>query len=263
MVKLIVTDLDGTLLDEEKLVREEDRKTLMEAVRDGSQLCLASGRMQAELEQVMDVIGIPAHGVSQNGAFVRTREGEPLVKHVFTPDLAVALFEETQGEDLFMLVCLEHQLLSHRRVGMAELVESRLFSSVRLMPELGSALLRQEVMPCKFSYFGEMERIEKLKSRLERRFGEEVDLFISDRDCLDVMPRGISKGRGLQVLVERLGISREQVLTIGDAFNDVSMFESFPHLSFAMAHAPAGVRLKAGKTADSVSDAVKRAMTRV
>ncbi|PTM59564.1 HAD family hydrolase [Desmospora activa] len=260
MIELIVTDLDGTLLDEGKRVRQADRKMLKEAVQNGSQLCLASGRMQRELEQVMDSIGIAAHGVSQNGAFVRTRDGELLAEHLFSPDLAVALFEEIQREELFQLVCLEHELLTHRRIGMAAAVESRLFAPIRLVPELGSALLRQEVTPCKFSFFGELKRLQPLKHRLESRFREEVDLFISDRDCLDVMPRGISKGRGLQILAEHLHISPENILTVGDAFNDVSMFESFPRLSFAMSHAPEGVRAKAAQTAESVESAVKQAM---
>lgn len=262
MIKLIVTDLDGTLLDEGKRVRETDRQALLRAVQSGTQLCLASGRMQQELEHVMDSIGIPAHGVSQNGAFVRTRDGESLAKHLFPPDLAVAIFEETQAEELFSMVCLEHELVIHRRIGLAETVESRLFAPVRLMPELGSALLRQEVAPCKFSFFGTLEKVRALKERLQGEFGDEVDLFISDRDCLDVMPKGVSKGRGLTVLAEHLNISAEHILTVGDAFNDVSMFQSFPRYSFAMVHALEGVRSKAAYTAASVEDALEQAMAR-
>jgi Cof subfamily protein (haloacid dehalogenase superfamily) len=258
VVELIVTDLDGTLLDEGKKIRREDREALREAVRGGSQLCLASGRMQRELEQVMDGIGVPAHGVSQNGAFVRTHDGEDLIKQVFAPDVAAALFAETATNDFFLLVCLEDRLVTPRRVGMAEAVESRLFSSVQLLPKLDAALGRQEVIPCKFSYFGETEALLQLQSHLQKQFREQVDLYLSDRDCLDVMPRGVSKGSGLEVLVERLGISRNHVLTIGDAFNDVSMFTSFPHFSFAMAHAPEQVRLKAARIAYSVEDAIKQ-----
>ena len=66
----------------------------------------------------------------------------------------------------------------------------------------------------------------------------------SDRNYLEVLPHGVSKGAGLAWLCEWLGIPLERVVAVGDQESDVSMFERVG-LGVAMAHAPEIVRRKA------------------
>ncbi|PTX64803.1 hypothetical protein C8P63_10119 [Melghirimyces profundicolus] len=258
MIRLIVCDLDGTLLDEEKRVSKEDREALEKAVDRGVEICLASGRMQAELDQVAREMGIPAHGVSQNGSFVRTKEGESLHHTVFPLELALEIFDRTRGVDLFSIVCFEHHLWSPEDHAYAGVVRERLFAPVEVVENLRDQL-NGGLLPCKFSYFGDLEACKKLKEELDRRFPGEIDTFISDRDCLDVMPVGVSKGNGLKALIRHLGIGSDEVMCMGDAFNDVSMFRCFPRHSYAMDHAPEGVRREAAHTVPSVAAALDRA----
>ncbi|MFC4076799.1 HAD family hydrolase [Salinithrix halophila] len=258
MIKLVVSDLDGTLLDQGQKIREEDQKALKAAKDRGADICLASGRMQEEFTPVMETLGIPCHGVSQNGSFVRTKRNESLHVSSFPLELTQELHDQTIGWDVFMIVCFENNLFVEEEHPYGEIVRSRLFAPIETLPDIRKRYGR-EFLPCKFSYFGEMDTIKKLKAEVDFRFPGQIDTFISDKDCLDIMPAGVSKGHGLQVLVKHLGLQPKEVMCVGDAFNDVSMFDAFPDNSIAMAHAPEGVRKKARCKADSVADALRLA----
>ncbi|SDC59459.1 hypothetical protein SAMN04488112_1114 [Melghirimyces thermohalophilus] len=255
MIRLVVSDLDGTLLTKEREVAKHDREALQMAVERGADLCLASGRMQVELEHVAEELGIPCHEVSQNGSFVRTKEGEPLHQSAFSPKLTKEIFQKTRDVNLFMMVCFEHDLLSPVDHPYGGVVRERLFAPIQLVDDLPKRFDNGQ-FPCKFSYFGDLELCQGLKEELDRHFAGEVDTLISDKDCLDVMPVGVSKGVGLQALTRHLGIQADEVLCLGDAFNDVSMFRHFPRYSCAMAHAPEGVRREASRTVASVADGI-------
>ncbi|WP_169713662.1 Cof-type HAD-IIB family hydrolase [Paludifilum halophilum] len=260
MIQLIVSDLDGTLLNGGQRIDPEDRKALRQAVQRGTEICLASGRMQEELNQVAEAIGLSVHGISQNGSFVQTRDGRSLLRKTFSLELAREIYDRTaEYDELFSMVCFEHRLLTPEKRGIADRIMKRLFAPIEVSPEIRQQLGR-EFLPCKFSFFGDLELIRRMKRDLEERYSGEIDLFISDKDCLDVMPVGVSKGNGLQVLVHHLGLGPDEVLCIGDAFNDVSMFEMFPTFSFAMDHSPDGVKKKARMAAGSVAEAVHRVM---
>jgi Cof subfamily protein (haloacid dehalogenase superfamily) len=261
MIKLIVSDLDGTLLDEGQKVRPTDQEALRRAADQGVEICLASGRMQEEFTHVMDQTGLTCHGVSQNGSFVHTKDNELLHQQTFSLEMARDIYDTTKAFDLFLMICFEHQLVTPQEHAFSKLIRNRLFAPIDIMSDVRERF-SNEWLPCKFSYFGELTVLKELKATLENnaRLAPHIDAFISDKDCLDVMPVGVSKGTGLKALVQHLGIQPDEVLCVGDAFNDVSMFEAFPSYSCAMAHSPEGVRTKARYTVGSVAEAVEKGL---
>ncbi len=105
MIKLIVSDLDGTLLDHNKKVSSREIAALMKVKEAGIGLCLASGRMNIEMQQVLEEIGHRAYSVSQNGAFIHLEDGTFLKSQLFQPDLAYQVYQLLKDFDLVKLVC--------------------------------------------------------------------------------------------------------------------------------------------------------------
>lgn len=254
MIKLIVSDLDGTLLDHSKKVSPREQAALKKAKEADMILCLASGRMNVEMQQVLEEIGHRAYSLSQNGAFIHLEDGTFLKSELFKPELAFQVYQLLKEFDLVKLVCSgEANYITHLTPASDE-VQSRTFRPFILKEDLEPSL-RGELPVCKFSLFGDIQVLLTLKSVMEKKLGDQVELFISDKDCLDIMPLQVSKGNSLLVLIEKLGLQPEEVACIGDSFNDVSMFGITPH-SFAMKGAHPDVKQQANYQVESVAEAI-------
>lgn len=258
MIKLIATDLDGTLLDEEKKVGEEDKQILRKVTEMGVDVCLASGRMYHDLKWVAETIGIKTHFISQNGSFTETKEGKLLDQSAFTPALAQEVYGYIRNLNLYMTVGFKDRLVTPSYKERATEANAQLFTEVRQVPDIGEKF--EVEPPQKFSLVGEQSRLESLQQDLAQRFSGRVELYISDTHYLDVMPAGVSKGKALQILTDHLGVKPEEVLCIGDAFNDVSMFERFATYSFAMEQGLPAVKQKAAFTVGSVAQGIRQSI---
>jgi Cof subfamily protein (haloacid dehalogenase superfamily) len=254
MIKLIVSDLDGTLLNHSHKVSPREREALLLIQEQGVELCLASGRMHSEIKQVMDEIGMAAHSVSQNGAFIHHKDGQFLQSKLFEPALAAQIFELARPYELVKLFCSgEANYITHLTEA-SDLIQSRMFHPFVVYEKAGTDLERDFPI-CKFSFFGDMERLKQVKEELTDRLGEHLTMYIAERDCLDIMPLNVSKGTALPALLEHMGLRPEEIACIGDNFNDISMFGLTPH-SFAMKTAHPEVQAAASHQVESVAEAI-------
>ncbi|TXK72113.1 HAD family hydrolase [Paenibacillus sp. N3.4] len=255
MIKLIVSDLDGTLLDHSKKVTQREITAITKAKEAGITLCLASGRMNVEIQQVLKEIGHQAHSVSQNGAFIHMEDGTFLQSQLFQPKLAKQVYQLLKDFDLVKLICTGEANYITSMSPASEEVQSRTFRPFIIKEDLEKDLLL-DLETSKFSMFGELEILLRLKALMEEKLGDQLEMFLSDKDCLDIMPLNVSKGRSLLVLIEKLGLQREEIACFGDSFNDVSMFSITPH-SFAMRGAHPEVKQHAAYHVDSVAEAIE------
>lgn len=254
MIKLIVSDLDGTLLHKHQSIRPEDREALHEAQRQGIKVAFASGRMLPEIKQVMNEMGLQLHTISQNGAYVHTSDGELIRHNAFERELIVPLTEAAAGLPFVTVLAGPDHYIVQEMDERASRLKNRLLAPLVELSDLHERLGR-ELICGKISYMGDADELRKLGEDLLQTYGDAIDVYISDVDCLDVMPRISSKGTGLAALLDYLQLKPEETMCIGDAFNDISMFKMTPH-SFAMASGHPDVRRQASRTVRYVSDAV-------
>lgn len=256
MIRLFVSDLDGTLLNDAKQVDPQDSASLQSLEQTGVQRCLASGRLRSEMLRVAETVGGPFHLICQNAALVETSDGRVLDRSFFTPELARAVYGAACEWDVLAVVCLPDEDVIAKRTERTDDVERRFLSQYRVVSTL-TQRFDSDMRPGKFSLFGEGPVLEALQAALLARFPGDVAVFRVASDCLDVMPATVSKGAGLRVLLAELGIAPEEVACIGDAHNDLSLF-AVAHHSFAMRHAEAAIRERAVHVAGSVAEAVSR-----
>ncbi len=260
MIRLFATDLDGTLLNDQKTVNHDDRDALGQLHNQGIRRCLASGRLRSEMIKVAQSLEGSFDLICQNGAHVETAEGEVLLERRFTPDLAISLYPLLTAHDVLVVTCLPDKDIIETHTTRAIAVEKRLYQPYQEMPDLPTRI-GNDILPSKFSLFGDMADLKQVERRLHETFSEEITTYVSDFDCLDIMPGEVSKGAGLAILMNRLHLTKDDTACIGDSFNDVSMF-SVAKYSFAMDHAVPGVKEQSTMTATCVADAVKQLMPR-
>jgi HAD superfamily hydrolase (TIGR01484 family) len=210
--------------------------------------------MHPEILHVVNELKLQAHAISQNGAYVYNSAQELVQQDVFETELIKKLAGAAVGLPLQTILCApEHYVITEKNESFDSL-QSNLLAPLHVIPH-AIEVLGSEIICSKLSYIGPIEILLQLQGQLISTYGDKIDAYISDVDCLDVMPRHISKGLALQALQAYLGISPEETICIGDAFNDISMFLVTPH-SFAIRTSHPDVQAHAAHVVDSVAEAV-------
>ncbi len=262
IIQLFVSDLDGTLLSEEKTVIPRDKLALEKLLENGINICLASGRNELEIAKSIGGVYRTYHRISQNGAQIYTSDGQLLQSKLFEGDFAYQLYKTVESYQLPIHVIVDSVVEDNNGKHLKRFIPSEQSSffpidDTTIFEESPNLLQRigKDVFPTKFSYFAEMSHLKELEVRLQQTYLSKFDSFVSDTNCLDFMPLHVNKGSALRTLIEHLEIEADEVVCIGDSFNDLSMFAEIPN-SFAMKTARDKVRSKAKYTVTSVAEAV-------
>ena len=91
---------------------------------------------------------------------------------------------------------------------------------------------------------GEPDGLHQLEVEMKEKFGHLMGIFRSQPFFIEVVPLGIDKAKTLEVLLKKLGLSRENLIAVGDGWNDISMIE-YAGLGVAMNNAQDEVKAKA------------------
>lgn len=241
--KLIALDVDGTLLNDDHLLSEENKETVAEVIRQGARIVLCTGRNPKNVIPIMKELGLSGYVIADNGA-VLLQSDDLTVLHQFGLD--------GRGLDPYIAYCREHGM--HFDVNTAfdlyvdnveYLAKEALYMYERL--DLSPASLpawedfREPIV--KFTVFSTIEQI----TEAEREWGTWGPAFSIQRSgdfFIDFMHPEASKGNTVKMLADRLGIKREEVLAIGNYYNDISML-TFAGLGVAMDNSPLEVKAAA------------------
>ncbi|MFP3040791.1 Cof-type HAD-IIB family hydrolase [Treponema primitia] len=250
-VRLIVCDLDGTLLNSEKLISPENLKAINMAREKGIFVTICSGRIHTMLEAYSRTLSVEGPLISGNGAFIiDTRTGEMLYSNFVDPQAAYPL----------LLFCREHGL-DHLLVntegcwyaeGSQRITRFEQYNQIAGKDNLSPMPLHlydpnyQKALSGKIHKMliaglspGEMDMTTEYIRTLKN-----LSCTSSENGLLDVAAPGINKGMGVAALGRILGLGKQQICVFGDYLNDIPMFEQagFP---IAMGNADEAVKRKA------------------
>lgn len=221
-MRLIAIDLDGTLLNPEGRVGQEDAAAVRRAVEAGVHVVLATARWHAAARRTALALGIDGPIISHNGALVRWRDGErDLLHHTLDLDLSCAIAEAVdamQGDVYVTVNDITHLKSTRWRAGL-QLANDMVFTdSVR-------ACIAGP--PTSFLVFGR-ENVQVLVERFREHHGRELNLAegfsASFPNYLNVVHARADKGAALLAVCEALGVAQEEAAAIGDAAPDIAMF---------------------------------------
>lgn len=258
MIKLFVTDLDGTLLGVGNIIIPENKQAIQELAYRQIAFGVASGRMDRDIAEITSQLGESGHRVSQNGGFVFDGEGNQLHAKTFSSSFSRQLYTAIQDFGATLSVSTANEVYVSELTEEIKQFEHLLFFPVIEEKDLGERI-GKDIFPSKFTLHGETEDLMKMKEQIDAFFPGEMESYLSDPHCVDFVPKGISKAQGLQILLDRLEIKPEEMAVIGDSFNDVPMLEMTPH-SFAMSTAPEEVKNRASHVVRQVHEAIEHVM---
>jgi Cof subfamily protein (haloacid dehalogenase superfamily) len=215
MYKVIATDLDGTLLNADHQVDPFTIATVRKLESDGLRFVIATGRHYCDVAGIRDVLGISPYLITSNGA------------RIHAPDNTVIHADDLPPPTVQRLVQPEI-VGAHGRV-IVNLFADQAWLIDRDAPELLKFHQDSGVDIAKALYIGDPADLAHVARNLEREFGDALYVTYSLPDCLEVMTANVSKGRALQIVLERLGFDASQCVAFGDNMNDIDLLETAGH----------------------------------
>ncbi|WP_173917133.1 HAD family hydrolase [Halobacillus sp. Marseille-Q1614] len=255
MIKLFISDLDGTLLGMDHYIKDKDIQAIKKMSKKDIGFVVASGRMDLDIAEVLKKIEVNGHRVSQNGAFVQDFKEKKIYSAAFDTEPAKRIMDFIEKEPMVKTVSTKDHIYTSEHNEWVEIISKQLFQDVIIEPKLTSQF-GKKITPAKITLHGKEDDVILAHSRLKKHFGAELDIFISHESCVDIMPKQINKGNGIQSLLQELQIKPEEAACIGDSFNDLPMFAVTPH-SYAMSSAHPDVQSKAAYVVDHVYEAIE------
>lgn len=247
-VKLVVTDMDGTLLNPNHEVSTQFIDQFWALKEKGITVVAASGRQHNSIVEKLAAVENELTVIAENGAMT-TFHGK---KTVFTPypkghlNKTLALLKKQ--ENMYPVLCTNGSAFISKGQEKFEPILREFYSAFNVIDRLEDCT--QEVLKIAIYHF---ESSEKYIFPLVQDLANEVKIKISGPNWVDLSHPNANKGFALNALQKHLGVSREQTMVFGDYFNDLEMMEQ-AHFSYAMANAHPEIIKKANYKTGSNSE---------
>lgn len=238
--KLICIDMDGTLLNDKKIISDRNLRAVRLAYEKGVRIAVCTGRIFTSAEFFSELLGVKSPVIASNGAYIREKDRDEVV---YKATLGVENCKKLLG------VFREYDIYPHYYTKDTVFTEKLIYSS-KFYEEVNKTLPMDKQVKIKLvedwnevfhKYEKEifkgiavnidLDKIQEAKNAL-RDMGD-FEVVSSRFDNFEVMNKGVSKGNAVKILADYYEVAREQVICIGDSENDLSMIK-FAGLGVAM-----------------------------
>ncbi|MBQ9067255.1 MAG: HAD family phosphatase [Clostridia bacterium] len=225
--RAVFLDLDGTLLNSQKQITEENRSAIHAAVDEGHAIVLCSGRPLSCVMPLVEDLGIQSQCViCYNGGMIYDCSAKELLFQQPLPqDVVDTIFREADSFGLHAHTYDSAGLLVREMDPETEFYMQSTGISVKLRPELPRGLTEPPVK-CIVMNLTDRPVLEAYRARLESVLSDSVELFFSNPVLLEIVSKGVSKGTAIRILCRHLGIPPERTIGAGDSENDLPMLET-------------------------------------
>ncbi|MGC6767254.1 Cof-type HAD-IIB family hydrolase [Enterococcus sp. LJL128] len=285
MIKLIASDMDGTLLDSKMAVSKDNASAIREAARQGVEFMVATGRAYTEAKPPLEEAGIECAMITLNGAQVFDKDGNSVFVAGIEKDTVHEVLDMLDQHEVYYEISTNEGIFSEKQEKRIENFATHIASTMpHLTYKVAIAMAAAHLSLLEITYVKDMrelidrEDIEVLKiigfsiegpkvlGPVSLKLDKLPDVVVtsSAQNNIEVNHKNAQKGIAVANIAKKKGISADEVMTIGDNFNDVSMLQ-WAGVSFAMGNAEVEVKDYAKYTTatnleNGVGEAILRAI---
>lgn len=220
--KLIVSDIDGTLLNHRHKLTKLTIDVVRQLVAKGFDFVIATGRNHHDADAIRQRLGIECYLISSNGAMITNPNGEVMntsviapevVKDILAIELPLGVYRNIyQGTDWY--------------IEEPEQIFGEYYQEGDIRPQVVALSSRMAEDTNKiFFTSNDYVALDSLRNIVMKRYAGKVEATFSLPICLEIMDANINKGMALQQVVEDLKGSLEDVVAFGDGLNDYEMLQ--------------------------------------
>lgn len=250
MIKLIATDLDGTLINDDGKINGKMFDLIEYLNEKNIMFAAASGRFYSQLSKNFQRVSSDMLFIAHNGALIKYhRSGEILYSNCISQEdiKTVVGFKRQLGEELFLAgdntaytVNPSENILTTFNHAAVPVVVVKSFEEVKCPIHKMTYYVKDGIKPAMLKY-------------LKDNLNDNLEFVLSGDNWIDIANKGVSKGNAIKILQEKFNINEKNTMVFGDYYNDLTMFKA-AHYSYAMENAPEDVKKHANFIAESNND---------
>jgi 5-amino-6-(5-phospho-D-ribitylamino)uracil phosphatase len=236
-VKLLAMDIDGTLLDSRWRIPEANRRAILEAAGRGIEVLLVTGRRFDFARPVAEELHCDLRLIVNNGALIKSLSGETHLRNLLPRDTAKMVLDVTreyrEGTALIFDRPKKRQILLEKIDWNDEVRHQYYDRNSEFLAEASplESCLDEGEDPIQVMFTGPFQRTRKVLHMLQslpqsNRYSLAITEYeLKNFSILDVIGPSCSKGTTLEAWARHRGISRDEVMAVGDNWNDHEMLE--------------------------------------
>ncbi|MDD2978413.1 MAG: HAD family hydrolase [Hespellia sp.] len=257
MIKLIASDLDGTLLQNGALVPSDYSLHLIEKLmKKGIRFVAASGRQYQNLKRIFGPLSDKISYVAENGALA-IHEENVLLRGVISPELTASIIAELKKRDDFEILLSREDAcyIEGKNPEFVAHIRDELKNTCVVVDDIST--VEGPILKIALCSMNEGHHIiDKYLKHLQDMFDSQIRVVTSGNIWIDFIAPNTNKGIALQRLLDEFHIKPEECMAFGDQYNDVEMLQ-LVGTSYAMANAAPGISYYSTYVTNSVDDVLE------
>lgn len=230
--KIIAVDMDGTLLNDNKHITDNNLDMISKAVNKGVKFVISSGRISSGLKFYGDTVSKKQPMICCNGAIILDENREVIhSKSIDKKDILKVIDIIREKKDTYFHFYDESAIYSEQFRFTAESlynfnreIDRKFRIEIRLVPDAKEVIEKAEFDINKIVVIDDdIEYLDELRKRIDSIIG--IETTKSEINNIEILRQGVSKGNALKVLASNYGISIEECIAIGNDENDISMIK--------------------------------------
>ena len=224
MYKAVVSDLDGTLLNEEHKVTDFTVEIVNKVIEKGIKFYIATGRNYIHTKSVMDDLGIKIPLITSNGARIYNKNGKVIYENLVKKKEVESILEidyKKYGENIHLNIFSGDDWV---------IIKGTLEEVIKRYPELDKIDAIEvekeklgELDILKFFFIGEHEELVELEQEIIKKTKNNITIaFVSDR-CMEIFNKTTNKANAAKYLLHKEGIDLKDAVSFGDGENDFEL----------------------------------------
>lgn len=262
-MKLIATDLDGTLLNSNHSISQENVLAILEAQRKGIEVIISTGRTFSSAKSILNTAGIDTPFIiSSNGSQIHTAQGNELQSYPLSKSVLERLLPYLDINNFYYAISTDSYIIEPsdgRERLISDFYKAKesdssldeeylqdildLFYTSDTSTEVRQANSIYDMIstPCYNIAVVSFSQNKLLRGRKALKDMKGISIVSSADNNFEIVSNLSSKGNAVEYVANSLDISLEDVMAIGDNFNDLSMFKKVRY-SVAMGNAKADIK---------------------
>lgn len=236
--EIIVLDIDGTLVNSEKVITPYTLKVLTNLQKVGKKIALASGRPVQGIIGHANTLRLNNFGgyilAYNGGSVIDTRTNEVIYSKYFPNDIISEICEELKSTNITVNTYENDKIIMGNAINKYSDIEARIIGlETKFVKDFGCYVTFNVN---KLLLAGDPADILKLEKLFSEKYKGVIGVFRSEEFFLELVPLGIDKAKSIDVLLKKLGLTSEQCIACGDGYNDITMIQ-YAGLGVAMGNA--------------------------
>ncbi|MDD4968907.1 MAG: Cof-type HAD-IIB family hydrolase [Paludibacter sp.] len=223
--KMLVLDLDDTLLRDDYSISGRNKELLMKAQKQGIKVVLASGRPTPAMMRYAEELKLEQYDsymISFNGATITSmKNNETLFETSLTKTEIHSLYDFSIENNVHIITYSDKGVISETESKYID-VEIKLTGIPHYKVDSFKSEITTSAVKCILLEHPDYLKEVEIKLKAER---SDLSVARSKPFFLEVMPRGIDKAASIDLLANKLGIKQSEVIAVGNAGNDLSMVQ--------------------------------------